>query len=229
MKRPSGTTAVTIGLAGIALYSVVSHHLAPATEPAPGGPHGAGTATGFAAQVQLRPDAWRAWRPGADEAALPPAEAPAGEGAAEAARAFPALQEEAVPAAASFSPADADLTAVEPAASVVLEPAPVEEPLPEARTAAGVGRAADGNSQPAAAARSATAPASKGRMGLAGPEQAAAPGDRTQAAGSGDRMPAARPAAPERARDEQAPAAPVQNPPRFGPAIFKEIDRSGAF
>jgi hypothetical protein len=217
MQKPSGMTVVTAGLGALVLFGVVWSRDAKRAEPWPR----QSLATPGAALLdigttfQLHSGAWRAW-PAPVEAELPLTE-PAAFAAQEA------------PTGADVSPptpeAPAGIPAQTPSPAVrsvsvpiqkitrhVDPPAPSPQALPDAQISEPSTPAAD---EPPAAPNP---PPPEGRMALSGPDVEVV---RPAAGHAGHSAPRAQERAPE------PDAAPSSNAPKFGPAIFKQVEQNG--
>jgi hypothetical protein len=209
MDRPSGTTIVTACLAGIALFGVVWSRGAMPPEPWPQQASAASSLADSGA-IRLQAGAWRVW-PAPTQ--LEPAAA-ADEPLAPAAPATPVeSQSILLSTAATVLP----MASAQPAAAPQL---PEREATKEATAPARLAPPAADSAGPAPAIRPAVSepPATEPRMRLAGPNS-----DEPEPPPNAVR--GAQPAAPGR---EVEPPSPPQSPPKFGPAIFKELDRRGA-
>jgi hypothetical protein len=217
MHRPSGTTVVTAVLGALSLFGIVWSHDTKGTGSLSQATPVAATDVGTA--FQLHSGSWRA-RPAPDGEALRPAQAPA---------AFPTPQAPTgLDAALSAPAAPATVSAAASLSADRIVPIQKITRQAEPPTPPGQALPAEADEPPETVADRAPAvrtPASpEGRMALSGPDAAPAssPADRAGPRTSTDHS-ASR--APELAPQ---PNAVTPSQPKFGPDVFKTLDRNGS-
>ncbi len=215
MYRPSGITVVTAGLAGIALFSVVWSHGAKPPDRSPRNVSADGLPD-LGAPIRLQSGAWRSSAALAGEET--PLAVPDQPPAPQASAVLPASEAVMMPSAAPTVPA---------AVPEPVESGAVREAHEQAKAASDVPNQDTVEAKPAPPAKASEPtsppvserPSTGARMRLAGPKAEAPEPPPSPARGS-------EPAVRERERQVEAPP---QSAPKFGPAIFKEIDRNGGF
>ena len=217
MSRPSGTTVVTAVLGALSLFGIVWSHDTKGAGSWPQATPVAATDVGTA--FQLHSGAWRA-RPALVEEAMGPAQVPA---------AFLAPQAT-IAVDAALSARAAPATVSEAASPSAVRIVPIQKITRQAEPLMPPGQAlpAEADEPPETVADKALAvrtPAPQaGRMALSGPDAAPAssPADHAGRRTSTDHS------APKALEHAPQPNATTPSQPKFGPEVFKTLDRNGS-